>query len=457
MPSAQDLLGAAASIVWGAPMVGALLATHVFLTVRLRGIQRYLPKAIKLSVTREKGAAGDVSPFAALSTALAATIGTGNIVGVATAVAAGGPGAVFWMWLSGIFGMATKYTEALLSVKYRVRKPDGEIAGGPMYVMERGLGKRRMGRFFALATALAALGIGGMVQSNSAAAMLDSAFGVPRALCGAAAAILTGCVIVGGAQRITRVCNAVIPAAGAVFIACNLFVLLLDFKSIPSTLLLILRSAFSGAAPAAGFAGAAAKDAVRYGVARGLFSNEAGLGSSPIVDAAACTSNPVRQALVSSTGVFWDTVVLAALTGVMIVNSGVWLAGGDGGTFTALAFAKIPVAGPALLAASLFTFALATCIGWFFYAQKAVEYLCGERGVGPYKALYLLLIFVGSFAPMSAVWSASDIFNAMMAIPNLICVLLLSGVAARETERRLGRGGVQTARKRRASREKRRI
>jgi len=373
-------------------------------------------------------------------TALAATIGTGNVVGVATAVAAGGPGAVLWMWLSGIFGMATKYTEALLSVKYRVKMPDGTMAGGPMYVMERGLHSRWLGLVFAFFTAVAAIGIGGMVQSNSVAVMFYNTFRIPPVLSGAAAAILTGCVIIGGIKNIAKVCNLVIPVAGILFILSNIVILCMNWSNIPHTLVLILTSAFTGQAAVGGFAGAAAKEAVRFGVARGLFSNESGLGSSPIVDAAARCRNPVRQALVSYTGTFWDTVVLAALTGVMVVNSGMWQSGLDGGALTGAVFSAIPAVGPVILAVSLFIFAVATCIGWSYYAQKAVEYLIGPKAVGPYKTLYVLMIFMGSVVSMGAVWSFSDIANAMMAVPNLVTLLLLSGTAVEETRRQLWSG-----------------
>jgi AGCS family alanine or glycine:cation symporter len=436
----EGFLSALSAALWGRPLIIALLGTHIFLTLRLRGIQRYIGRALKLSVTKERGAKGDISPFAALMTALAATIGTGNIVGVATAVVAGGPGAVLWMWLSGVFGMATKYTEALLSVKYRVKMPDGTMAGGPMYVMERGLHSKWLGVVFAFFTALAALGIGCMVQSNSIAVMFYRAFNIPPVLCGAAAAILTGCVIIGGIKSIARVCNIIIPVAGVLFIVSNIAILIIGWQTIPHTLALIFTSAFTGRAAAGGFAGATAKDAIRFGVARGLFSNESGLGSSAIVDAAAQCKNPVRQALVSYTGTFWDTVVLAALTGIMIVNSGLWLGGSDGGELTNAVFSIIPVVGPIMLAAALFTFAVATCIGWSYYAQKAVEYLFGSRAVGPYKALYVLLIFMGSMFSIGVVWSFSDIANAMMAIPNLISLVMLSGVAVEETRKYIWSG-----------------
>ena len=440
MPVLEQVLGTLAAALWGRPLIAALLGTHVFLTLRLHGVQRYIGKAVRLSVTKEKGMPGDVSPFSALMTALAATIGTGNVIGVATAVAAGGPGAVFWMWLSGIFGMATKYTEALLSVKYRVRQPDGSMAGGPMVVMERGLHARPLGLVFAFFTAIAAFGVGGMVQSHSAAGLLADTFRVPPLVCGGTLALLAAFVILGGIGSIARVCNLIIPAAGTLFILSNLVILLMDWRNLPHTLALIFTSAFTGQAAAGGFAGAAAKDALRFGIARGLFSNESGLGSSPIVDAAARCGNPVRQALVSCSGTFWDTVVMAALTGVMIVNSGKWLSGGNGGALTGAVFSAIPHIGPAVLAISLYVFAFATIIGWSYYAERAVSYLLGPRAVRPYKALYLLLTACAPALPLGMVWNLSDIANAMMALPNLITLVMLSGEAVRETRKYLWNG-----------------
>ena len=440
MSALEQITGAVASALWGRPLVAALLGTHVFLTFRLRGVQRYIGKAIRLSVRREKGVEGGVSPFSALMTSLAATIGTGNVVGVATAVAAGGPGAVLWMWISGLFGMATKYAEALLSVKYRVRRADGSFAGGPMVVMERALHLRPLGCVFAFFTAAAALGVGGMVQSNSAAGLLDRSLHIPPLICGLALAGLGGCVIIGGIGSIARVCRPLIPAAGGLFVAANLFILLAGWQQIPRTLLLIGTSAFTGQAAVGGFTGAMAKDAVRYGIARGLFSNEAGLGSSPIVDAAARCGDPARQALVSSSGVFWDTVVMAALTGVMIVNTGLWRTGGDGGELIGRVFGLIPAVGPALLGVSLFLFAFATIIGWSYYAESAVRYLFGERAVRPYQLLYLILTALAPVLPMTLVWNLSDIANAMMALPNLFSLLLLNGTVREETRRSLWSG-----------------
>lgn len=434
-----------ASALWGRPLILALFGTHVFLTVRLHGIQRHIGKGIRFSVTKEKGSGGDVSPFAALTTSLAATLGTGNIVGVATAVTAGGPGAVFWMWISGVFGMATKYTEALLSVKYRVRR-GSTMAGGPMYVMEKGLHCKPLGCVFAFFTAVAALGVGASVQSNSIAALLEKTFRVPPVYSGLLIALLTGFVILGGIRSISKVCNLLIPAAGALFIFSNLLILCMGWHSIPHSIWLILHDAFCGHAAVGGFAGAAAKDAVRFGISRGLFSNEAGLGSSPIVDAAAQCKSPVRQALVSSTGVFWDTVVLAALTGLMLVNSGLWRQGLEGGALTSAVFAGIPVVGPAILAVSLFTFAFATCIGWSYYAEKAVEYLFGPRAVRPYKGLYIAVAFLGGIVSVGAAWNFSDVANALMAIPNLAAILVLSGEAVRDTRKEQCPGGILSPR-----------
>lgn len=435
----ENIFAALASALWGQPLLLALFGTHVFLTIRLRGIQRYIGKAIRFSVTKEKGAKGDVSPFAALTTSLAATLGTGNIIGVATAVAAGGPGAVFWMWLSGLFGMATKYTEALLSVKYRVHKGKN-MAGGPMYVMERGLHCKPLGKLFAFFTAVAACGVGASVQSNSIAALFKQTLGTPPVLSGLAVALLTGFVILGGIRSISRICNLLIPAAGTLYIFSNLFLLFVGWNSIPHTIFLILQDAFSGHAAIGGFVGATAKDAMRFGISRGLFSNEAGLGSSPIVDAAAQCKSPVRQALVSSTGVFWDTVVLAALTGIVLVNSGLWMQGLDGGALTNAVFQNIPGIGSAVLSISLVTFAFATCIGWSYYAEKAVEYLFGPRAIRPYQWIYLVLLFFGGVVSVQIAWTFSDIANALMAIPNLAAILALNGVAVRETRREMQQG-----------------
>ncbi|HEX3027442.1 MAG TPA: sodium:alanine symporter family protein [Clostridia bacterium] len=440
-----------AGILWSWPMIAALFGTHIYLTFKLRGIQLHVFKAIRLSVSKEEHGVGDVSPFSSLTTALAATIGTGNIVGVATAIVSGGPGAVFWMWISGIFGMSTKYAESLLSVKYRVKMPDGSMAGGPMYVMERGLHKKWMGMLFAFFTAIAAFGIGAMVQANSISGMMLKTCAIPPWVTGVTVAVLTSLVIIGGIKSISKVCSYLIPVMGLFYILSNLLILGLQWYSIPHTIQLIVTSAFSGQAALGGFSGAAAKEACRYGISRGLFSNESGLGSEPIVAAAARTGNPVRQALVSYTGTFWDTVILAAVTGIMIVNSGLWTQTSDGGTLTGEVFAAIPVIGPVMLSLALLTFTFATCIGWSFYAQKAVEYLLGPRAVRPYQFLYVLLIFIGSVFSIGAVWNFSDMANAFMCIPNLFSILALRNVVVKETDQYLWHPRPQSSGNRRYS------
>jgi AGCS family alanine or glycine:cation symporter len=418
--------------VWGPPMLVLLVGTHLFLTVRLRFIQRYLGTALRLSVSRD-GGAGEVSPFGALTTALAATIGTGNIVGVATAISAGGPGAVLWMWLTGVFGIATKYAEALLSVRYRVRMPDGEIVGGPMFVLERALGWPMLGAAFAALTAISAFGIGNAVQANSIASLVAEHSDVPRWITGLSLAVLTGAVILGGIRSIATVCEYLVPfMAGFYVIGCAVL-LLRDAATLPDTVLLIVRSAFSGHAAVGGFLGAGMREAMRFGIARGLFSNESGLGSAPIVPAAARTKNPVRQALVSSTGTFWDTVVVCLMTGLVLVNSGAWRTGATGTALSAAAFGTLPVIGPVVLTVGLLTFVFSTLLGWSYYGEKACEYLFGVRAIRPYRWLWVAVVFVGSLLPLPVVWAAADITNALMAIPNLIALLALSGVVVRET------------------------
>lgn len=445
MSFAESVIGQLAAAFWGWPMIIALFGTHLYMTLRLKGIQRHTIKAIRLSVTADetqKSGSGEVSPFASLMTALAATIGTGNIVGVAAAISAGGPGAIFWMWISGILGMSTKYAESLLSVKYRVRMPDGSVAGGPMYVMERGLKKKWMGLLFAFFVTTGALGVGAMVQSNSISVMFQKTFRLPGWVTGLVVAVLVALVIVGGIKSIAKVCNYVIPVMGILFLLGNLIILFSGWRQIPQSIALIFTSAFTGQAAVGGFVGAAAKEACRFGVSRGLFSNESGLGSEPIVAAAARTPNPVRQALVSMTGTFWDTVILAALTGVMIVNTGLWQGGSSGGALTSEVFGTLPVIGPILLSLALFVFAFATCIGWSYYAEKAVEYLLGSWAIKPYKVIYVLLIFTGSVFSMEIVWNYADIANAMMAIPNLCCVLALTNVIVNETKKYLWSGKI---------------
>ncbi len=438
MQEMNALLEKAGSLVWGPPLIILLFGTHLFLTFRLGFVQRWLPKAIKLSFKRSAEGEGEISHFGALTTALAATIGTGNIVGVATAVAAGGPGAVLWMWLTGVFGIATKYAEALLSVKYRVIAPDGEVSGGPMYVLERGLGARWLGLLFALFTALAAFGIGNMVQANSISDMMTESFGLPAWVTGAALAALTGFVILGGIKSIARFCERLVPFMAVFYVLGCLLILAVNFERVPAAVELILSSAFSGHAAVGGFLGAGMRETMRFGIARGLFSNESGLGSAPIVAAAAQTTNPVRQALVSSTGTFWDTVVVCLVTGLVIVSSGDWQAGLTGAALTKSAFAHIPHVGPAVLTFGLLTFVFSTILGWEYYGEKAAEYLLGRRAVKPYRWLWIAAVMAGSVAALPAVWNFADIFNGLMAVPNLVSLLLLAPVIAAETRKHVG-------------------
>ena len=423
----------AAAAVWGAPLIILLFGTHLYLTFRLGLIQRYLPKAIKLSFSREHEGEGEISHFGALMTALAATIGTGNIVGVATAVAAGGPGAVLWMWLTGVFGIATKYGEALLSVKYRVVAPDGEITGGPMYVLERGLNAKWLGVIFAFFTAVAAFGIGNMVQANSISQMLSDTYGLSTWISGVVMAGLTGFVILGGIKSIARFCEKLVPFMAVFYVLGCALILILNFDKVPGAIGLILSSAFTGQAAVGGFMGAGVKEAMRFGIARGLFSNESGLGSAPIVAAAAQTRNPVRQALVSSTGTFWDTVVVCLMTGLVVVSSGDWQSGLKGAALTKSAFSHIPYIGPTVLSLGLLTFVFSTILGWEYYGEKAAEYLLGVKAVKPYRYLWIAAVLVGSVAALPAVWNFADIFNGLMAVPNLISLLLLAPVIASET------------------------
>ncbi len=437
MQALEKILGDLSNLAWGPPMLILLCGTHVFLTFRLGFIQRYIGKAIQLSFQRTKEGDGDVSHFGALTTALAATIGTGNIVGVATAVAAGGPGAVLWMWLTGVFGIATKYSEALLSVKYRVTNKQGMMAGGPMYVLERGMNCKWLGMIFAALTAVAAFGIGNMVQANSISTLMKETFQISPWITGIVITILTAVVILGGIKSIAQTCEKLVPFM-AVFYVLGCFILLvMKWETIPQTIELIFKSAFTGQAAMGGFLGATMKEAIRYGVARGLFSNESGLGSAPIVAAAAQTKNPVRQALVSSTGTFWDTVVVCAMTGLVLVNSGEWINGLNGTMLTRKAFSDLPVLGPIILTIGLLTFVFSTILGWSYYGEKAAEYLWGEKSIKIYRWLWVIAVMVGSVATLPIVWSFADIANALMAIPNLISLLVLNRLIVQETKEHL--------------------
>ena len=436
----NDFFSELSGLLWGWPMIILLLGTHIFLTIRLRFPQRHLIKAVKLSVKPDKDSKGDVSQFGALATALAATIGTGNIVGVATAVALGGPGAVLWCWLTGLFGISTKYAEGLLAVKYRERTPEGRMVGGPMYALEKGMRCKWLGVLFAVFTAIAAFGIGNTVQANAIATLAQETYNVSPALVGVVLAALIAAVIIGGIKSIAKVCTALVPFMAVFYIIGCIVILVINADYVWPALKLIVSSAFTTKAAGGGFAGSTIMLAARYGIARGLFSNESGMGSAPIVASAAQTRNPVRQALVSSSGTFWDTVIICALTGVVIVSSVLAypdISHENGATLTKMAFSKIPYIGAPLLTFGLLTFAFSTILGWELYGERAVEYLKGRKWTLYYRVLYIAAVFIGSVMNLSVVWNIADCMNALMTIPNLISLLFLSGVLVAETRKYL--------------------
>lgn len=437
MQNINDIIAAVSNFLWGWPMIILLLGTHLYLTVRLRFPQRKIFTAIRLSVARDKDADGDVSQFGALTTALAATIGTGNIIGVATAVAMGGPGAVLWCWLTGVFGIATKYGEGLLAIKYRVKMPDGSMLGGPMYALERGLKLKWLAVLFAVFTMCASLGIGASVQANAISTICQETYGINPAWVGVTIAFLTALVVIGGVKSIARVCGMMVPFMAVFYVMGCLYILGVNSHFLWPAIKLICQAAFSPEAAGGGFVGGSVIMAMRFGIARGLFSNESGLGSAPIVAAAARTRNPVRQALVSSTGTFWDTVVICAITGLVIVSSVLAhpdITFADGASLTKSSFAKIPVIGSPLLLVGLVTFAFTTILGWCYYGEMAVEYLKGKRWTRYYRILYIVVVFLGTVINLTMVWNLADCMNALMAIPNLVSLLLLSGVLVRETK-----------------------
>ncbi|MBO4907216.1 MAG: sodium:alanine symporter family protein [Bacteroidaceae bacterium] len=448
MDAINELFSLLSGWLWGWPMVVLLLGTHIFLTFRLRVPQRKLFTGIRLSVKKDDSAKGDVSQFGALATALAATIGTGNIVGVATAVALGGPGAVLWCWLTGIFGMATKYAEGLLAVKYRVKGENGRMYGGPMYALERGLNMKWLAVLFAVFTALASFGIGCTVQANSIALLANETFGTPTWAVGLVVCVLTAVVILGGVKSIAKVCTVLVPVMAMFYVVGCLVILCMNAPFVWPALKLIATTAFNPSAAGGGFVGSTVMMAARYGIARGLFSNESGMGSAPIVAAAAQTRNPVRQALVSSTGTFWDTVVICALTGIVLVSSILAypdISYADGAALTKVAFSKIPYIGAPLLTFGILTFAFSTILGWSYYGESAVNYIEEQRANRFYRILYIVSLFFGSIINLDIIWNIADCMNALMAIPNLIALLLLSGVAARETKKYLWAGRLEEA------------
>lgn len=436
----EAVLNDISGFLWGWPMVIILLGTHLFMTFRLKIPQRKLFTAIKLSVTREDGQKGDVSPFAALATALAATIGTGNIVGVATAITLGGPGAVLWCWFTGIFGMSTKYAESFIGIKYRVRTSDGMMLGGPMYALEKGLKMKWLGTLFAILTSLAAFGIGNSVQANAISENVSEMlpFWNPqttKVVAGFIMSLLVGVVIIGGVKSISKICTRLVPFMALFYILGCLYILIVNHDYILPAISWICEDAFTGQAVGGGAAGGGIMLVARYGIARGLFSNEAGMGSEPIVAAAAQTRNPARQALVSSSGVFWDTVVICAMTGLVIVTT--LMANpslqNETGLLTKKVFETIPYVGMPLLSFGMLTFAFSTILGWSYYGERSMEYLAGKKSIKFYRVAWVILVFVGSVMSLGMVWSIAEIMNALMALPNLIAVLFLSNVIARET------------------------
>ena len=451
MQQVNDFFSLLSSYLWGWPMIILLLGTHLYLTLRLKFPQRKIFTAIKLSVHRDHGATGDVSQFGALATALAATIGTGNIIGVATAVALGGPGAVLWCWLTGVFGISTKYAEGLLAIKYRTKTEDGRMLGGPMYALERGLGWKWMAILFAFFTAVASFGIGNTVQANAIATLSFETYGISPYITGAVICLLAGAVILGGVKSIARVCTMLVPFMAVFYVVGCIVILIMNGPFVWPALKLICESAFSPAAAGGGFVGTTVMMAARYGIARGLFSNESGMGSAPIVAAAAQTRNPVRQALVSASGTFWDTVIICALTGIVIVSSIIAYPDIDysnGAVLTKVAFSKIPYIGAPLLTVGLLTFAFSTILGWSYYGERAVEYLARQRkgivkkSITTYRTLYIVALFIGSVINLAVVWNLADCMNALMAIPNLLSLLFLSGILVKETRKYLWTGNL---------------
>lgn len=425
-------------------MVILLLGTHIFLTLRTGIIQRKVFTGIKLSVTKDPSKDGDVSPFQALTTALASTIGTGNIVGVGTAIFIGGPGAVFWCWITGVFGIATKYAESLISIKYRVKSRDGRMLGGAMYVLERGLNMKWLGMLFALFALLASFGIGSAVQVNAISEIVTSNvtfIKIPPIAIGIVLSVITAFVIIGGIKKIAVVCEKLVPTMAACYVIGCFVILGMNYDYIIPGIKAIFHLAFTPGAVAGGLVGQGAITAARYGIARGLFSNESGLGSAPLVAAAAKTKNPVRQALISSTGTFWDTVVVCLITGVTLVttimkNPDINMSSiQNGGQMTTAAFSQIPVLGSIILVFGIITFAYTTVLGWSYYGERCAEYLFGKRATIFFKIIFVFVILLGPVIELDIVWSLSDIFNALMAIPNIIALVFTSGLIAKETKK----------------------
>ncbi|ABB38643.1 amino acid carrier protein [Oleidesulfovibrio alaskensis G20] len=436
----QDFLNLLSGYVWGWPLMLLLVGTGVWLTILLKGVQfSKLAYALHLAFIKRKehGAEGDISHFQALMTALSATVGTGNIAGVATAIFIGGPGALFWMWMTGLVGMATKYGEAVLAVKYRIQDEDGTMSGGPMYYISNGLGWKWLGSLFAFFAAVAAFGIGSMVQSNSVADAINHSFNIAPEITGITLMVFTAFVIIGGIKSIGRVTSILVPFMIVLYMAGSLVILVIHADKIPGALSLVFEYAFSPVAASGGFAGAAVMLAIRMGVARGLFSNESGLGSAPIAAAAAQTNSPVMQALVSMTQTFIDTIIVCSMTGLVILVTGAWTSGENGASLTSYAYSLgLPGSmGGLIVTVGIILFAYSTILGWSYYGEKSIGYLLGTWAVKPYRWLFVASVGLGAVLKLDVVWTVSDIFNGLMAFPNLIGLIMLSPVIASETKK----------------------
>ncbi|MBR2509863.1 MAG: sodium:alanine symporter family protein [Lentisphaeria bacterium] len=439
-------LKTADAFLWGPPLLIILLGTHLFYTVRLLFVQRFLWTAFKLVIQRDKAIDGNVSPFAALAVALASTIGTGNVVGVATAIVLGGPGAVFWCMITGIFGMATKYAESLLAVKYRTKDEKGEVHGGPMYTIQRGLKWRPLAVVFSVVATFAVLGTGNLVQSNAIATIAHRAFAVPAWVSGLVIAVLVAMVVIGGLQSIAKVCTWLVPLMSGIYLAGCITLLIMNHTFLYEAVKVIIECAFSPKAAFGGATGYGFMLAARYGIARGLFSNEAGMGSEPIVAATSKTRNAVRQGLVSYTGTFF-TIIICAMTGLVIVSCALArpeaISFSNNEILTQSCFEQIPVVGKYLLTFAIFAFAITTLFGWFYYGQECVRYLFkGKMAVPCYKVIYILVVFRGAVSSLSVVWDFANFSNGLMVIPNVISLLLLQKVVVAETEKYLWSGNL---------------
>ena len=452
-----ELIDKIDGFLWGWPLIILLFGTHIFMTFRTGFIQKDIFRAIRLSLTKDSDAEGDVSQFGALTTALSSTIGTGNIIGVGTAIALGGPGAVLWMWLTGIFGIATKYAETLIAVKYRVKSENGSMIGGAMYSLDRGLHAKWAGILFAMLASVCAFGIGSMVQANAVVSnlqtnihletpsftFLGNQITVMQLTIGLILSFVVGLVIIGGIRSITKVSERLVPFMALFYVLGCLIILIMNHDVLGQAVVTIVKAAFSAQALGGGFIGSTVALACRYGFARGLFSNESGMGSAPLVASAAKTNNPKRQALVSMTGTFWDTVVICLMTGLVLVSCIIKYPdidglSGNGGELTSMAFSMIPVIGLPILVLGLITFAFSTILGWYYYGERAAVYLLGEKVIGIYKVFWVATVFLGSVIELNLVWNIADILNGLMAVPNIFAVLLLSKVIADETKKYSG-------------------